>query len=138
MFTFLLSLSVPARRKVEFLMRKATCEPEEPIAVGYWGKPSPLVEAKNDFLCLTATLTSTEEPANLITLGQLLNVTFLTCTQKASTSVSVLQTFGTQTWSGSQPSNAECLVPLTLTAPQSHLVGTRVSITQHFQLLRCL
>ena len=59
-------LSVQHLRK-----RRRGSEPEDPVAKGYWGKPPPLVEAKNDFLCLRATLISTRNASNNTTLGRL-------------------------------------------------------------------
>ncbi|XP_064599207.1 uncharacterized protein LOC135465792 isoform X2 [Liolophura sinensis] len=38
--------------------------PEEPLVVGRWGKPSALVDAKYDFLCVEGVITSTKHPQN--------------------------------------------------------------------------
>lgn len=44
-------------------------EPEDPVAMGYWGKPVALSDAKNDFLCLRAVISSTKEHHKQIELG---------------------------------------------------------------------
>ncbi|XP_013391172.1 uncharacterized protein LOC106159430 [Lingula anatina] len=36
--------------------RKLSAEAEDPVATGYWGKPRPLADAKNDFLCIHAAI----------------------------------------------------------------------------------
>ena len=64
MYTILFSFLVHHLTK-----KRRISDPEDPVAKGYWGKPPPLVEAKNDFLCLQATLISTRQSHNSITLG---------------------------------------------------------------------
>ena len=49
--------------------KRRLTEPEDPVAQGYWGKPPCLEDAKNDFLCLEATLMSTTSPSNRVNLG---------------------------------------------------------------------
>ena len=51
--------------------RRKISEPEEPVAKGFWGKPPPLQEAKNEFLCIQATLCSTLKPPKSVTLSKL-------------------------------------------------------------------
>ncbi|XP_070575213.1 uncharacterized protein [Ptychodera flava] len=40
--------------------RTSETEPESPVAIGYWGKPTALVDAKYDFICLKSTIKSTK------------------------------------------------------------------------------
>lgn len=70
-------IGLPVRMKFVFFTpvnrlttRGLPHEPEDPLARGFWGKPSSLLEAKNDFLCLRATLSSTRQSADSITLGK--------------------------------------------------------------------
>ena len=48
-------------------------EREIPVAHGRWGKPRCLLDAKYDFLLLTAKLVSTKNPRDKVDLGKNLN-----------------------------------------------------------------
>ena len=49
--------------------RRRSEEAEDPVTEGYWGKPGPLKEATNDFLCVRASVISTKPHRQQVALG---------------------------------------------------------------------
>ncbi|KAK2187961.1 hypothetical protein NP493_148g01039 [Ridgeia piscesae] len=61
-----LEIVIPGHRKrlrravAQLRKRRRSEEAEDPVTEGYWGKPGPLKEATNDFLCVRASVISTK------------------------------------------------------------------------------